>query len=349
MNSMNSTNSINAKVSVIIPAYNAERSIANAIDSVLAQTYPVHEIIVVDDGSTDGTKEIVEQYASSSSLRGGQRPTKQSNEDAFRKSNLEIASGQKEALAMTYRGNAIRYIFQHNSGPAAARNTGIKSSTGEYIAFLDADDTWLPDKLEKQISRMISDAKCGLIHTARIRVGDDGIIQNTKHRHVPEGNVFEQLLKGNFICTSSVVVRKECFQALGAFNEAKEIIGAEDYEMWLKIASKYRLAYISTPLVKYKVSEFGLSRGNIKGLYRATEIVFENMVEQYAGDKNKLTKNRKFELTYKMGHSLFYAKQYSEASDAFFDVIRYNKIAYKAFFWLVAAKVLGFLKGTQCH
>src|SRR5947209_13220762 len=103
-------------VSVIIPTYNHGRFIADAIESVLAQTYPVSEIIVVDDGSTDETQEVVEKF-----------------------------------------GEKVRYIEQANAGVSAARNTGIENSDGDLVAFLDADDTWLPEKIEKQVAKFGAD------------------------------------------------------------------------------------------------------------------------------------------------------------------------------------------------
>ena len=121
------------KVTIIIPTYNSSPFIGKAIDSVLAQTYTDYEIILVDDGSTDNTKEILEKY--------------QDN---------------------------ITYILQPNQGVAIARNTGIRNSESEYIALLDSDDEWLPEKLELQMRTIEKNNDVGLVHTNDIQISEEG-------------------------------------------------------------------------------------------------------------------------------------------------------------------------------
>jgi glycosyltransferase involved in cell wall biosynthesis len=165
----------NPTVSVIIPTYNRENLIGRAIYSVLKQTYQDFEIIVIDDDSTDNTREVIKEF---------QRKDKR-----------------------------IKYIKHgKNKGGSAARNTGIREAKGKYIAFQDSDDEWLSGKLEKQI-KMFKKAplEIGVIYTGFWRIEED------KKEYIPsdkiikkEGDIHIELLKGNFVTTQSIVVRKEC-------------------------------------------------------------------------------------------------------------------------------------------
>jgi glycosyltransferase involved in cell wall biosynthesis len=142
-------------VTVIIPTYNYGRFVADAIASVLAQTYAVFEIVVVDDGSTDETEEVVKTF-----------------------------------------GERVRYIKQQNAGVSAARNAGIEVSSGDLIAFLDADDTWLPEKIEKQVAKFAEDAEIGLVHCG-MREFDDHTGETIElHLDGDEGWVAEDIALG---------------------------------------------------------------------------------------------------------------------------------------------------------
>ncbi|WP_141453394.1 glycosyltransferase family A protein [Pseudoxanthomonas sp. z9] len=169
---------------VVIPAYNAAATIAVALDSVFAQTVPPCQVIVVDDGSADG-----ERLA-------------------------EVLAGY---------GGKVRLLRQANAGPAAARNAGARACEGEWIAFLDADDSWLPHKLERQLE-LGRDPRAGLLH-GRARAPA-----------LPREMGFDALWECNRICTSMTVVRRQAFEALGGFDESPELVGAEDYHLWLRIA-----------------------------------------------------------------------------------------------------------------
>lgn len=200
-------------VSVVIAAYNAADFIGETLESVLAQTYPDYEIIVVDDGSMDRTADVLEQF-----------------------------------------GEAVQYIHQENRGQPAARNVGIRAARGRYIAFVDADDLWMPEKLERQMglvekenpawvyADMIAfESKTG--RTA-FRAGEG----NTLH----EGNIFRPLLLGNFIA-SQPLVRRDVFDDVGYFNEDPATHNGEDWEMWLRIAAEYPVACVHEPLACYRL------------------------------------------------------------------------------------------------
>jgi len=173
--------------SVVIPAYKAAGTLSRALDSVFAQGLPPAETIVVDDGSPDG-EEI-------------------------------------EAIVARYDGR-VTLLRQRNQGPAAARNHGCRVARGHWIAFLDADDSWLPIKLERQLA-LADDPAVALIHG---RARDE-------RAPLPPVLDLPRLWERNRICTSMVLVRRTAFEAAGGFDEDPALIGAEDYNLWLRIAA----------------------------------------------------------------------------------------------------------------
>ena len=203
------------KVSVIIPTYQHAHFVAEAIESVLAQTYPDYEIIVVDDGSTDDTVEVLSRF-----------------------------------------GERITVIHQPNRGVSAARNTGIRASKGEHIAFLDADDVWMPDKLEKQIPLLERDEAVGLVGSDMMIFDEHGTRSGIFERTPPQsGMVYATLFASigrSFILMPTVVVRRRCFDEVGFFDETLTI--SEDADMWLRISQRWAVDFVSEPLAKYRMS-----------------------------------------------------------------------------------------------
>jgi len=204
-------------VSVIIPTYNKSQYLREAIKSVLNQTYKNIEVIVVDDGSTDNTKEIVESFNDS----------------------------------------RIIYIFQENKGPAIARNTGIKKAQGEYIAFLDSDDLWLKEKLEKQVDFMEKNSEIGLLGTGCYEVTDKGKIIGKKIFPIKNKILQKDLIKYNSFIQSSVMIRKEVFDKVGLYD--KSFRESEDYELWLRIAGNYKVRNLAEALTIKRYYREGLS------------------------------------------------------------------------------------------
>jgi glycosyltransferase involved in cell wall biosynthesis len=190
-----------AEVAVVIPTYNCARHLTRAIESVLAQTYRDYQVFVIDDGSTDGTDVIMQQYA-----------------------------------------DRITYVQQPNAGAAAARNRGISLSKSRYVAFLDADDVWLPAKLERQMELLNSQPEVGLVCSDFLMEGVLYTSQNDHPTRALSGHYFEYLLRHCFIFTSAVVVRRQCLDETGAFNESLKV--CEDYNLWLRIASRWPVAAI---------------------------------------------------------------------------------------------------------
>jgi glycosyltransferase involved in cell wall biosynthesis len=202
------------QVSVIIPTYNYARYLPRSIESVLAQTYQDFELIVVDDGSTDETASVMDAYTKKYPER-------------------------------------LRYIRQNNSGPNAARNNGIDSARGEYIALLDADDEWLPEKLEKQVSYALTIPKCGIIGCGLRWVTDEGtVIYESSGIPTPPRNELIRHLKikyFDFGSASGVLIRRECFDVVGKFDES--LRGSEDRDMWLRIAYHFDIVNLRDILV----------------------------------------------------------------------------------------------------
>ena len=206
-------------VSVVIPTYNSGRYIRDAVDSVLGQTYENIEVIFIDDGSTDDTKDILQQY-----------------------------------------GSKIRYVFQNNAGPSAARNNGIKLSSGEMVAFLDADDIWMPNKLELQVALMQQYNAVGLVGCGRYTIDSSGriiagpfITENCKDMRALLQNIMVRPMLG----TPTVLIRRECFNKVGLFDES--LRGAEDWKMWIKFAKCYQIRFVEEPLVMIRVHEANTS------------------------------------------------------------------------------------------
>lgn len=198
-------------VSVVIPTFNHGRFLAGAIDSALAQDFDNVEVIVVDDGSTDGSSAIVSRY-----------------------------------------GDRVRYLWQENRGLSAARNAGILAARGSFVAFLDADDAWLPAFLSAVMQRLSADPGLAAAHTGFCCIDGSGdSLPQVNLTTVADDRMYERLLDGEYFVPSSVVARRECFERVGLFDEA--LRASEDWDMWLRVAREFRFAGLAVPLVRYRV------------------------------------------------------------------------------------------------
>jgi teichuronic acid biosynthesis glycosyltransferase TuaG len=214
-------------ISIIMPAYNAERYIAESIRSVLAQTYQNWELIIVDDGSTDRTAEIAQSFVLADSR--------------------------------------VKYIFQQNTKVAAARNRGIGKAAGDLIAFLDSDDLWMPEKLERQEAAMRDGNMDVVFCSGFIFTGDDTTDESTPYPSIKgkfDGAAMFKLLLvevANRIPVLSVIVRREALLDAGLFDESPALYyGAEDYDLWVRIARRGEVFYgMDERLVRYRVTRKG--------------------------------------------------------------------------------------------
>lgn len=219
---------MNPLVSVIIPAYNAQAFLRPTLDSVLAQTYQNLEILVVDDGSCDRTVEIVQAYAA--------------------------------------KDDRIRLIQQTNAGVAAARNRGIQTAKGEFIAPLDADDIWYPEKIEKQVACFLAaKPSVGLVYTWSVNIDGDGRIRSPLSWEVLQGKVLTALTYCNFIANASVpLIRRSCFERVGLYNpqlKAQNAQGCEDFDLYLRIAEHYEFRVVPQFLMGYRRAAGSMSSG----------------------------------------------------------------------------------------
>ena len=224
-------------IAAVIPTFNRGSVVSRAIDSVLRQTLLPSEIIVVDDGSTDNTANLI---------------------------------------AAKY--SAISYLKTKNKGVSAARNLGIKKTKSEWIAFLDSDDEWLPQKLEKQIAYLSSEQNYKLAHCDEIWIRN-GRRVNPKFKHKKYGGyIFEKCLPLCVISPSAVIIHRELFDELGCFDET--LPACEDYDLWLRICAKYPVLFVGEPLLnKFGGHEdqlsqkfWGMDRFRVEALHKIIKL-----------------------------------------------------------------------------
>jgi glycosyltransferase involved in cell wall biosynthesis len=172
---------------------------------------------------------------------------------------IDDGSGPETRAALEPYMQRIRYIYQDNAGPSAARNRGIKESSGEFLAFLDHDDLWLPEKLKSQVEFMDAHQEFPLTYHAVDYFADDREL-DLPQREGPSGDVLAKLFKRIFLITLAVMCRRECFEKCGCFNE--ELRFAQDYDMWLRMALNYDFGYIDKMLGRYRFHEANLSWEN---------------------------------------------------------------------------------------
>uniref|UniRef100_A0A832E0T5 Glycosyltransferase n=1 Tax=candidate division WWE3 bacterium TaxID=2053526 RepID=A0A832E0T5_UNCKA len=242
-------------VSVIIPTYNAKKFLPESVASALGQTYKNIEVIVVDDGSTDGTED------------------------------LKILQDPR-----------VRYIkIKHSDGPATPRNVGIQNARGELAAFLDADDVWLPKKLEEEV-KFMQEGKFDLVHCDAEIVSENGeIVRKRFHKGaaVPSGEVFADLFRGNFIITSSVVLKRSCFDKSGWFDASRRLRAVEDYDLWLRMSRQFKFGYLNKRLLKYREYVGSLSD---EGVLRSHERLLAVWRKSYPVAKKVLSGKAKYQL-----------------------------------------------------
>jgi len=214
------------KVSVVIAAYNRARFLPECIESVLSQTFQDFEVLIVDDGSTDNTREVVSAYCP-----------------------------------------PVKYFHQENQGAPATKSKGIELVSGDYIALLDSDDVLLEDALKKGVDVLDRWPNVGLSYGQAYIMDEEGHVtelsrpSHCKGSYVRSGKEeIKDLMLGNYITGSTTMIRRSCFALVGLFNPVFRR-GSEDFDMWVRLAKRYDVAYIDSPLVKYRVHHQSLSAG----------------------------------------------------------------------------------------
>ncbi|MEP0885306.1 glycosyltransferase family 2 protein [Trichocoleus sp. ST-U3] len=220
------------KVSVVIPAYNAMAYLPETVDSVLRQSFTDFEVLIINDGSSDHI--------------------------------LEWASQVTDPR--------VKLISQENQGLPGARNTGIAHAQGEYIAFLDADDLWEPEKLEKQVGCFEDKPTVGVVYTWTVLVDEQGNPIGRTFASNAEGDVWQQLLETDVISSgSSAMVRSCCFETVGVFD--RSLTSAEDLDMWLRIATHYPFAVVKEPLTLYRQHSNSMSKNRQKMIQNLRTVI----------------------------------------------------------------------------
>jgi len=238
-------------VSVIIPVYNRFTMLRQAVASVLYQNFRDFELIIVDDGSTDGTAHIGArglQTDAAGSRGATEIASAVTQTDAAARSDR--AGGPRNTPQTTFQPvppKSFKFLqIEHTGMPGAVRNRGVEASRGEFIAFLDSDDLWMPRKLERQILCMRIPGAPGISHTRELWLRNGKIVSQASQKHKRSGRLFHDSLLKCIIGPSTVMMKRKLFLDAGGFREDIEI--AEDYELWLKITARSDVAFLDQPL-----------------------------------------------------------------------------------------------------
>ena len=274
-------------VSVIIPAYNAGRTISAALQSVFAQTYKDFEVIVVDDGSDDDTGRCVAAW-----------------------------------------GNRVTYVRVANGGPGRARNIGISHARGWLLAFLDADDAWMPRKLQRQVAYFARFPETGLLHAATLKDPAPLTAINATADSLPlDANLqppthqFAEVFHRYVVQALTVMAPRAIVLEAGGFDERREI-HVEDWDLWLRIASRYPIGYLPTPLAVYRPG--GVMSGALEKTFAGQQLVIDKMAPicetacaLHRGDGHACVRERRQQLYLELGYLRFWDGRMNDARDAY--------------------------------
>jgi glycosyltransferase involved in cell wall biosynthesis len=318
----------NNKVSVIIPTYNCAKYIAGALESVLNQSYRNFEIVVVDDGSTDNTKEILNSY---------------------------ITNG------------LIRYIYQTNQGPGAARNKGVEASSGEYVAFLDADDQLVSNSLESRKQFLDEHQEVMLVFADYFQSVENLSLLTPHLRNSGFLDFFQGATEGNigkryffnekfirlylkfsphpiWVCT--VMVRKSLVHKVGQFRT--DIFIGEDVDYWIRSTARYKIGYIDEPLAIYNYNVTSLTK-NVEKYCNDAIKMYSRYLDSESLDKEVLHKQMS-SLYFSLGYHYILNNRYDKARSALMTSLRYNLMNFVSIKCLIMSfiplKWLSFLKSV---
>ena len=271
-------------VSVVIPTYNRAAFLKEAIESVLAQTYQAWELIVIDDGSTDTTRETVEAYVK--------------------------------------RDPRVRYLYQSNQGLPKTRARSLEFVRGQYVAFLDGDDLFLPEKLACQVEFLDAHPDVGMVYSYV-----DFVDRRKRYRKTfPEqpAVTFEELLDRNTIQSHAVLVRKACFDRVGSFRG--DLKKSDDYEMWLRIAKVFSIAFLPKRVALYRWHEANMSYDRT-GRYQAVMTIYHGLLANgLSKSARRRVISRCAQLTYRRAVALLDGGDYGNAAKYFLTAVSYHPL-----------------------
>jgi len=237
-------------VSVITPTYNRESFLPEAIDSVLNQTYKNFELLIVDDGSTDKTNEVLQAYASAD--------------------------------------HRVKYFYQENQGQSIARNLAIANAKGDVICFLDSDNYWPLDKLQKQVDVMKRSPEADVVYGDAITIDELGneISRSNMTRH--SGNICPELIKDNFVSMNTTMVRMNCFEVMGGMSGKRKV--ADDYDLWLRLSAKFHFKYVPEYWAYYRVMKDQIS-SNKQLRFDTNEAIIFDFLNEFPDALSRKQKN----------------------------------------------------------
>ena len=227
------------RVSVITPTYNRADFIEEAVQSVLDQTVGDFELLIVDDGSSDNTKEVLAPYLQDS---------------------------------------RVRYFYQKNQGQSVARNHGLAESRGEFLCFVDSDNAWLSDKLEQQLEFMEANPEAHIVYGDIITMDESSHEIGRENMVRFSGRITADLLRDNFVSINTAMVRRQCYEELGGFNEKDRL--AEDYDLWLRYSTLYHFHYLPEYLSRYRVMADQISSDKASRFW-ANELTLRHFLDSY--------------------------------------------------------------------
>jgi glycosyltransferase involved in cell wall biosynthesis len=261
------------EVSVIIPTYNRRELVLAAVRTVLAQTRPVQEILVIDDGSTDGTAEALKQ--------------------AF--------------------GDRVRHVWQANAGVSAARNHGLRLARGRYLALLDSDDAWLPDKTRLQVEWLQARPDHGMVlcDVARVDAQQRQTDVLRRRDYLPEdGSILKWVLLAPALVPASVLMRREVFETVGGFDE--QLATGEDLDFHLRVAARWKIGVVEQPLVRAMRGHDGLS--SLARTYDDYVRVIERAAAAAVGQVPEADRRRALALAYaRNARGMVHSRRWSDA------------------------------------
>ena len=228
-----------ATVSVITPTYNRARFLPAAVASVLSQTFGDFELIIVDDGSEDNTPDVLKPF---------------------------------------FADRRVRYVYQENQGQSHARNLALKQATGDFIAFLDSDDVWARDKLEKQLAVFRANSEVDIVHGDEATINEQGSVVSLQNMRRYSGRITRYLLADNSVSITTALVRRRCFDEMGGFDTSVGV--ADDYELWLRFSARYCYQYEPGIVASYRVMADQISSDK-RRRYAANERIIQQFLARY--------------------------------------------------------------------
>jgi glycosyltransferase involved in cell wall biosynthesis len=284
-------------VSVVVAAYNMDRYVREAVDSVLAQEWPALEVIVVDDGSTDATVAALAAYAGES---------------------------------------RVRVIRQANAGQTVAKNVGLRAARGEYVGFCDADNAWLPGKLSRQVPLLEA------APDAAVAYGDIALFDG-EGRPLPAppvkrygGRITQRLLLENFVTFNTALARRRVLEEFGGFDESLRM--AIDYDLWLRISTRYEFVYLPEPLVRYRIWGGQMSH-RVEERFANFLSLFERFLAAHPDCVTPAEARRVWAVNYaQRGRSRAQRRLFRGALQDYWRAFRYRP--YEPFLWKSVARLL---------